>query len=243
MITTICAKNKSESLTIEVPKGFKKVNVLSWHKKESKYYELSPYFLKTDGNEGDNIKEGILFENFWQGSKVYEYTTSMTVKPYFASKLIWWKYDTEEEKEYHYENEELTENYFRWQNSVFDCPNPIRYPNTYARKHKVLFSRIIRKNKEKRYNYLEARKKIYVKEYKRLIRKLNIYQELLQDLNNDINLCIVEVDVTDENKKGYYGKYANRKLTLKRLNKLLNDDSHPFGHGLALSIALLEDKK
>lgn len=44
------------------PYGLTKVPVLSWHKKDSEFYTLSPYYLKTDGNE-ENINSGnIIFE-------------------------------------------------------------------------------------------------------------------------------------------------------------------------------------
>ncbi len=52
--------------------GLFNVPVLSWHI-NNKFHVFSPYFLKTDGRE-ENVNPGnILFENFWQGSKVFSF--------------------------------------------------------------------------------------------------------------------------------------------------------------------------
>jgi len=45
------------------PNGFEKINVLSWKPKETKFYELSPYHLKTDGKGEIDMPAGIIFEN------------------------------------------------------------------------------------------------------------------------------------------------------------------------------------
>lgn len=84
-IITIRSKNLTEAKKLKAPQGYKKVNVLSWHEKDTKYYELSPYHLKTE--------EGILFENLWQFSKVYVNSQIIKVKPHYSSKTIWWEYD------------------------------------------------------------------------------------------------------------------------------------------------------
>jgi hypothetical protein len=136
-------------------------------------------------------------------------------------------------------------NYLNWRKSVWECRNPIRYPNKFSNKHLVKFSIVIdRKNKEYRFSYLESRKKLYVAEYIRLIRKTKEYQKLLEMVNNGINLLICEIDVPAKNKKGEYGlcdENNNRIMSIKRLQKLMNDLSEPFGHGLCICLALLED--
>jgi hypothetical protein len=60
--------------TITVP-----VNVLKWN--GSKYKTLCPYYLKTDGEEENYNQGGILFENFYQGSKVYLTVYKSTIYP------------------------------------------------------------------------------------------------------------------------------------------------------------------
>ena len=54
---------------IEIPDNFTPINVMSWSKQI--YKQLSPFYLKTDGNEKQFNKGNIIFENFYQGSKVF----------------------------------------------------------------------------------------------------------------------------------------------------------------------------
>lgn len=76
-----------------------------------------------------------------------------------------------------------------------------------------------------------------------MVRNLDIYKELLDDLRNGVNICIVEMDVPSKEKcnkhlvdeKGIY--YP----TMESLKDLLEDPREAFGHGLCLAIALLQD--
>src|SRR5437879_750169 len=74
----------------------KSVQVLSWHKKDTEYYELSPYFLKTDGNEIIKNDGNVIFENFWQGSKVYDFIYDIEIYPHYSfkgnKKYLWWEW-------------------------------------------------------------------------------------------------------------------------------------------------------
>lgn len=242
MIFTKQAKNIKESVNLSCEEygECEKINVLSWHRKDTEYYELSPYFLKTDGQEGDEVWDDILFENFWQGSKIFPEVNTTIIKPHFSSNIIWHEHHGQE---IHFSNNEIRDEYFSWRNSIWNCPNPIRYPNSYHRRHECIFSRIVINGKEKRYNYIDARKNIYCKNYTRLVRTKQSYNKILNMLKQGIDICIVEVDVPHEDKKGAYGRYADVPLTLEILRELINDDSEPFGHGLALAAALLEDLK
>ena len=59
--------------------GYDPVNVLSWHKSDTEYYELSPYHLRTDGKEEAHNSGDVIFENFWQGQKVYPWVYPIEV--------------------------------------------------------------------------------------------------------------------------------------------------------------------
>jgi hypothetical protein len=100
-------------------------------------------------------------------------------------------------------------------------------------------------NTEARYNYLESRINIYCKEYMRLIRNIASYDKLLNLLKDGQNICIFEIDVPAKNKKGLYKTYSTDNnifnATEDKINDLLNDTSNPFGHGLCLAMALLQD--
>lgn len=86
--------------------------------------------------------------------------------------------------------------------------------------------------KETRLNYIEARKRIYVKEYCRLVRKLPEYKELQELYAAKKTLVLCEVDVPDK-----------AIMSLGLLNELLDNEKIRFGHGLCLAKALLEDSE
>jgi hypothetical protein len=238
---------------IDIPK-YETVNVLKWN--NSKWKNLCPYLLKTDGNEVCSNPGGILFENFYQGCKVYDVVYENEVYPsrYQANNpnYLWWKFSPVSpsgdviltpptpEGDINYEL------YFRWRNSLWDCKNPIRYPNKIFRRVNTKFGLCIDSSgNEQRLDYLQLRKQVYVKEYIRLIKKLPEYNTLLEKLRNGQNLMICEIDVPAFHKRGLYGKYSDNNnicyLTIERLEGLMNDTSESFGHGLCIAYSLLLD--
>jgi len=52
---------KSTTEKCIAPAGYIPIPVLSWHKHQTPYYKLSPYYLKTDGNETNVNPGGIIF--------------------------------------------------------------------------------------------------------------------------------------------------------------------------------------
>ena len=213
--------------------NYKIINVLSWHEKDTKYYELSPYYLKTDGLEELQNNGGVIFENFWQGSKVYQKIDA--IKQYsHPSKIgnqnyLWYEYHVD----ILMNGNNILPAYYEWRNHLFLNQKPVRYPVGRENRKKCLFSLVVNKQLN------------YIKEYTRLIRNLDIYKELLNELKNGTNLCIYEIDVPEKNKKGNF-KFVNEidntyDCTIEKLNILSNDPSEAFGHGLCLAKALLED--
>ncbi len=232
-------QTKSTTDKLPVVEGFETIDVLNWKKK---WKALSPYFMKTDGEEELPNPGGVLFENFWQGSKVFDRVFSIEV---YAShfhrnnpKYLWWKYDAAEGGDIMYDSETKEVNYelwTKWRDSIWSCPNAIRYPNGYSNRWRTQFS--LGKG-DVRLGYIDARKQIYVKEYSRLARKTPEFTTLLNKLRSGKNLLICEVDVPREGKKGSYG--LQKDVTLEYLDELMNDGSEAFGHGVCLAKALLE---
>ena len=71
-----------------------------------------------------------------------------------------------------------------------------------------------------------------------------VYKNLLFKLKKDPNMkiCIYEIDVPCSTKKNsFYSKDKYYECTLEKIDKMLHDSSEPFGHGLCLAYALLED--
>lgn len=218
------------------------VNVFTWHeankKNGSKYHVFSPYFLKTDGLEEQHNNGKVLFENFWQGSKVWPtyYDCEIWAHRHLKGiqKHLWFKYNCSNGigSESHILDDVIQTEYYKWREAIFECKHPIRYPNGLKRRNQVAFSLLIDKNgTETRLDYIEARKRIYIKEYCRLVRKLPEYQELKNYLlEENKTLVICEIDVPD-----------NEVMSLEKLEKMADDKKIRFGHGLCLAWELLKE--
>lgn len=226
------------------------INVLNWH--NNKWQELSPYCMKTDGNEKNDNPGGIIFENFFQGCKVFPQVYPIKVYSHPSrigdDKYLWWDFQTKDQYfDKHLDgNDIIEENYNYWRDSLWNCPRPIRYPNGRDRRSKVKFAVVnTTDGKQYRYDYLTMRKKVYYQEYVRLAKKTTEYQELLDMLKNGKNIMICEIDVPKQGKKGLFGQDCDDNntclMSLDKLDKLMTDESEPFGHGLCLSHALLSD--
>lgn len=204
-------------------------------KSHSKYWPLSPYYLKNE--------EGQIMENIWQFSKVYkEVPFSKERYSRFDNKIIW-----EHPSEIHVDElEELTEKYFNWRNKGFNNEYAVRYPVGYNFRHKTLYSF---HNNEK-LNYIESRKKLYFELYCDLVKKEKLFNELKEKLMKGYNLLIVDVDGPHQESLEYYIKNYNVNenfidsdsiiINKENMKILLNDEKHPFGHGYCLAMALLE---
>lgn len=232
---------------------YETINVLKW--KNSKWKTLCPYYLKTDGNECIQNPGGILFENFYQASKVYDVVYENKVYPS--------KYKTRpEDLQWHFWpvnplgdvifNKTTSQiNYIlynRWKNMIWSCGEPIRYPNKIFNRHRTQFALIPSQNgqPEARLDYLNTRTRIYISEFKRLIKSIHEYKELLTKLQNGKNLLICEIDVPSPTKKGEYSKDCilpgnSCKLTPTKLNLLRLDTNEAYGHGLVIAETLFED--
>ncbi len=226
----------SVSSTVTKFENYHSINVLKW--KNSKWKTLCPYYLKTDGNEVCENQGGVLFENFYQGLKVYNTVFSIDVYPSRYQqgnpKYLHWSYKTVTNtgdvltKDKELINEEL---YLRWKNSLWCCEHPIRYPNG---KNVPDFALLIKKDGNKSHaDYITLRKEVYVNEYIRLIKNTDEYKELLDMHKRGENLLIAEIDVPLED---------NCLMTLEKLDELMNDTTRSFGHGLCLAYALLNEK-
>ena len=199
---------------------FEIINVLKWS--NSRWKTLCPYYLRTDGKEENHNPGNVLFENFYQGSKVYETVYENEVYPSVFQKgnpaYLWWKFsplnsygdnlvDSKEDdsKEEEDAQDSTTLNYdlyYRWRDSLWSCQKPVRYPNKFHRKSRVMFSlSVSREGVERRLDYITSRKELYLNEYIRLVRKTQEYKVLLRKLKKGENLQICEIDVPANGKR------------------------------------------
>lgn len=215
--------------------GYEPVVVLT---KSSKYGELGPYVLTNE--------EGHIFENIWQFAKLYEYVPkSKQPKDQYDSTIVW-SYPRQQ----HVKNGKILDAYWEWRQKGLNCKYPIRYPVGKEHRHRCLGALYPDQGgKMKLLDYIESRKKIYLSEYCRLVRKQPLYKKLKRKLKEGKRLMILEVDAPHQESLNYYQeKYGvgnnfivdhSMKANLKNLKIMLNDDLHPFGHGYCLAAALL----
>ncbi len=226
--------------------------------KSSKYGSLGPYVLKD--------KKGRILENVWQFSKVYKKVPkSLQTYSRFDNTIIWdWP------EEIHVDNkEELTDKYFEWRKKGMDSKYPIRYPVGIKYRQNCLYCLEENKKgdneggdnegdnkgrkrsvKDEKLDYIQSRKKIYLKIYSKAVKKQEQFKELKERLIKGENLLIIEVDGPRQESIEYYKDKYNVsdnfivdntiKINKKNMKIMLNDIKHPFGHGYCLAMNLLD---
>jgi len=236
-----CIYSKRGGRTDPTYPGFTNIVVLM--KSHSKWGVLGPYLLK---DEQDRI-----FENVWQFAKVYEKVPrSRQRKSRYQNEIIW-----EHPAETHVIDGELTPEYFAWREKGMNNEHPVRYPVGFHYRHKCLYA-LAEENGEivnEQLDYVEARKRIYVKEYCRLVKRKSKFRDLKRKLRKGENLLIVEVDGPHQESLDYYKENydvndnfieeGTMLMNEENTRIMLNDDKHPFGHGYCLALALLDKEE
>lgn len=202
------------------------VNTLSWFLNNVQVvdgvplpsYEVSPYHLRTESTEG------IIFENLWQGSKIYPKVNSQ--RQVVNGQVIW-----EHPSEVHIDRSDtITEAYWNWRNKLFASGHAVRYPNGYKGRRDCRCSVLLdeRTGTIECLDYINARKRIYVQNYATLVQKTEAYRVLQILIGTGHNLCFTDIDCPESiivNQDSY--------------DRHLNDDKHPFGHTWILAGLLL----
>jgi len=189
---------------------------------------LSPYVLKDDGK---------ILENVWQFSKLYPVTHNVCET--IGWNTVIWKRDSEihwDEK-----NREPTEAYWKWRNDGFKNAYAVRYPNSYYGRGHVKCSIVKHANGDIEYlDYIQARKKIYCKLYKDLTKTDPFFISLKRTIEKGEKLQINEVDGPSFKHIWPYNLVKNHSLPFDReiCKFLLNDTTHPFGHGYTIAMLL-----
>jgi hypothetical protein len=147
-------------------------------------WQLSPFFIRTDQN--------IIFENFWQFSKVYKCHLDSNGQP----------------------NKE----WYKWRYDGFKKNKAVRYPMGKGAVPEYSYFR------GKKYNYIEARKFLYIPYY---IGSVNIYSEhfiYLEKKYKEGNIVLFD-----------YDGYDRQEMTLE---DVLNCETKKMGHAFVLEMIL-----
>jgi len=212
--------------------GFYDVVVLT---KCTKYGSLGPYVLKDEN--------GSFMENIWQFSKVYEHVPA-TIQRYSRwNKTITWDWPEEKHVD---KNGKLTDSYWNWRKTGFECKYPIRYPVGMKHRKNCLYSMW----DGKKLDYIEARIQIYFSTYDRLVRNQEQFYQLKQMLKDGKNILIHDVDGPCEELLEYYKQKwkvsddfivdHTMLATEENLSIMISDTQRSFGHGYCLAMSLLD---
>jgi len=213
---------------------------------------LSPYNLKTP--------EGWILENVWQFSKIYpRVTPQRTSKSAYESWKIIWEYGFE--KHYDITTDTVCPEYWSWREKGYQAEYAVRYPNGFDGRRECLFSlwpvdhadASLTKDKYvvgcdgktyEKLTYIEARKRIYCKLYRDLVRNHPEFSRLRKMIQSGKVLQISEVDGpnVDWFKDSPIKNYIVGKSLLineKVIRYLIECPSYPFGHGYAIAALLI----
>lgn len=234
-----CKYDKRGNRTDPSYPGFTPIIVLM--KSHSDYGELGPYDLKNES--------GQIFENIYQFQKVYKKIPSTTQYYSRWSNQVIWK--QEEETHIDEKTGEVNDNYWKWRNRGINNKQYVRYPCGFNYRHNVEYTLWLNNSGQyEKLDYIQARKKIYVKEYCHMVKNKNKFKELHNRVKNGEKLLIIEVDGPHEEIMNYYKEKYNvpnnfienntMLITQNNIEIMLNDPKKPFGHGYCLAMALLD---
>jgi hypothetical protein len=223
--------------------GFKSIICLT---KSTKYGSLGPYVLKDD--------KGRIMENLYQFARVYR-RVPRSIQYYSRyNNTVIWGHPAETHVDIDENGEEKpNQKYWEWRKKGMNNEWHVRYPVGYGNQHGNVLYALYENDgiMEGPFDYIQARKHIYVPIYTRLVKKEKQYQDLKQMLENGENLLIIEVDGPHQESLGYYRtKYQNKVnnkfienstmlINQQNIDIMLNDTRHPYGHGYCLASALL----
>jgi len=216
--------------------GFKNYPIHS--KGAAPWKQLSPFligpveFINSEGQ----VDSCPIFENFWQGSKVWK-----TVAKQNQKKPEWiWPAEKHLGK-----NEEPNNDWWKWHDALLHHHRAVRRPNGKAIPEYAWWMDEETGEYEK-LNTVEGRKKIYIPILKKLYRAHPVYKQMLKEFRNGQNMILIEPDGP------WNVAYPEgREVTLDLLEKLVEKMNYaeegypkqyqPFGHAMVASMCLLED--
>lgn len=234
-----CLYDKKGKVTYPSYDGFTSIIVMM--RGHSEYYPLSPYYLKDD--------KGRIMENIWQFSKAYK-TIPDTTQYYsrYDNKIIW-QYKSETHLD---DNDNTIPEYLVWRKKGMNNNYAVRYPVGFNNRSQCKFALMENLDgtiNNKKLNYIEGRKAIYLPSFCSMVKKEIIFKQLQERLETGENLLIIEVDGPHQESLDYYkNKYhvdetfiQNNTILIneQNINIMLNDEKHAFGHGYCLAMALL----
>lgn len=199
---------------------------------------IGPYELKDE--------KGRIFENIWQGSKIYKYIPPVFIPKSRYDKQIIWQHPGEAHIDV---NNNVTKEYWGWREKLMNNSYPVRYPVGYNFRHNCVCA-FTENDLATPLDYINARKQIYVPLYIELVKKEENFLQLKQRYEQGENLLIIEVDGPHQESLPYYQemygvdeKWIDNhtiEINQNNIDIMLNDSKHCFGHGYCVAMAILD---
>lgn len=195
---------------------------------------LSPYVLRNE--------QGCLLENIWQFSKFYPRVTAQNIPlGRFHPETVIWKHPAEVHRS---DDGEPNEAYWKWRVKGMQNSHAVRYPNGFDGRHMCICTIWPDRERPERLSYIEARKRVYCEEYRRLAPRTASFKKLCSLLDEGKNLLLIEVDGPDPSLKFEPYNRLSRDLPGLMMDEqttrmLLEDTRKPFGHGYTIAALLL----
>lgn len=154
-----------------------------------------------------------IFENYWQGGKVYKELKHLD------------------------EDDKHTNVYRHFRNHLWNSNKGVRHPpatrtknvlyrDKEGRSHYEYLKPVHAVYNQKRHDYLDARKKVYVPTYAKLVRYTPSFNALKKLLESGKDILLLDIDGP---------KDGPGKVTVEYLREKINDPKDPFGHGYVLA--------
>ncbi len=164
--------------------------------------DLSPFYIgHVKGEDGVDCK---LFEIYWQCSKVYP-CHNTDGKP--NSKWLEWRNGM-------FERDDFDHDTLRHPNKTLGYENKDCLYSAYYNKEKGEYEKM---------DYLTARKKIYFKEYVKLVYNTESYKWLKSLVDEGKKICIVDFDAFN-----YYSELAKKKRYESYLERCKKNNTKPY---------------
>ena len=205
--------------------------------------EISPFYVgpvvASDGKVSKTL------ENFWQFGKVYE---GKTIFHHYISRR------QKEDLEFVCSDEEgnPTEDWFKVRDYGFNIDHGYRHPFS----GKPLYQYYVEDGKVVRLGYIESRKKVYIKEYAKLVYNSSSFKRIKKLLDEGKTIALVDFDAynyydhdvmvkryeADKKRFGSSFSYSlNDYLNIKTMKDVVNFPGLLMGHGFVLKLLLQGD--